>query len=46
MIAAVTDFESGTQYDPEFLKELASASMRVTLTDGAKKTQDLRVAVR
>jgi uncharacterized protein (DUF2141 family) len=46
MIAAVTDFESGTQYDPEFLKELAGASMRVTLTDGAKKTQDLRVAVR
>ncbi len=46
MIAAVTDFESGSQYDPEFLKELAGASMRVTLTDGTKKTQDLRVAVR
>jgi len=46
MIAAVTDFESGTQFDPEFLKELSSASMRVTLTDGTKKTQDLRVAVR
>ena len=44
MIAAVTDFEPGGQYDPEFLKALSSAAVRLTLTEGAKKTQDLRVA--
>ena len=44
LIAAVTDFDPGTQYDPEFLKALAGAAVRVTLSDGAKRTQDLRVA--
>lgn len=43
-IAAVTDLEPGGQYDPEFLKALSGASIRVTLTEGTKKTQDLRVA--
>lgn len=43
-IAAVTDIEPGGQYDPEFLKALSGASIRVTLTEGTKKTQDLRVA--
>jgi hypothetical protein len=43
-IAAVTDLEPGGQYDPEFLKALSAASIRVTLTEGTKKTQDLRVA--
>lgn len=46
LIAAVTDFDSGTQYDPEFLKAFAAASMRISLTEGTKKTQDLRVAAR
>ncbi len=44
MIGAVLDFEPGTQYDPEFLKAFAGASMRITLSDGGKRTQDLRVA--
>jgi uncharacterized protein (DUF2141 family) len=43
-IAAVTDLEPGGQYDPEFLKALSGASIHVTLTEGTKKTQDLRVA--
>ena len=43
-IAAVTDLEPGGQYDPEFLKALSGASIRVTLSEGTKKTQDLRVA--
>ena len=42
-IAAVTDLEPGGQYDPEFLKALAGASVHVSLTEGTKKTQDLRV---
>jgi hypothetical protein len=44
LLAAVTDLESGGQYDPEFLRTLAgAAAMRVVLTEGAKLTQDLRV---
>lgn len=44
MIVAVTDVEPGEWFDPAFLAELARASMRVTLQDGEKKTQDLRLA--
>jgi hypothetical protein len=33
------------QYDLEFLKALLAASTRVTLGDGAKVTQDLRITV-
>jgi protocatechuate 3,4-dioxygenase beta subunit len=43
-LAAVTDFEPGSQYDPVFLKELASASMRVTINEGGRQVQDIRVA--
>jgi hypothetical protein len=44
MIVAVTDVEPGEWFDPDFLAELAPASMRVTLQDGEKKTQDIRLA--
>jgi len=44
MIVAVTDVEPGEWYDPAFLAELASASMRLSLKDGEKKTQDIRLA--
>jgi hypothetical protein len=45
LLAAVTDLENGGQYDPEFLKTLGTAgAMRISLTDGAKLSQDLRVA--
>lgn len=43
LIAAVADFEQGVQYDPEFLRTLAAAAVPVTLTEGGKVTQDLRV---
>jgi hypothetical protein len=44
MLAAVADLEFGGQYDPEFLKSLAaSAPMRVTLAEGQRVTQDLRM---
>ena len=42
-IAALSDLEPGTQYDPEFLRTLLVASTRVTLGEGAKLTQDLRI---
>jgi uncharacterized protein (DUF2141 family) len=44
-IAALSDLEPGMQYDPEFLRALVGASTRVTLGDGAKVTQDLRITV-
>jgi hypothetical protein len=44
LIAAVTDLEQGLQYDPEFLRTLAAVSTRISLGDGEKKTQDLRLA--
>ena len=43
LLAAVTDLESGAQYDPEFLRSLNGASLRVTLSEGGKLTQDLRI---
>lgn len=44
-IAALSDLEPGMQYDLEFLKTLLVASTRVTLGDGAKVTQDLRITI-
>jgi len=43
MMAAVTDVEPGEWFDPEFLQQLRPASVRVTLSEGDKKTQDLRI---
>lgn len=43
-LAAVTDVEPGEWFDPEFLRELLSASMRISLADGDKKTQDIRLS--
>ena len=42
-LAAVMDLDSGGQYDPEFLRTVVPASVLVTVTDGGKITQDLRV---
>lgn len=43
-IAAVTDVEPGEWFDPTFLQELSGASMRITLVDGDRKTQDIRLS--
>ena len=43
LMAAVTDVEPGEWFDPEFLQQLRAASARVTLNEGDKKTQDLRL---
>ncbi len=43
-IAAVTDVEPGEWFDPAFLQELLAASMRITLNEGDRKTQDIRLA--
>ena len=42
-LAVVTDLDPGGQFDPELLKTL-TAGVRVTLTEGGKLLQDLRMA--
>ncbi|HEX7777612.1 MAG TPA: carboxypeptidase regulatory-like domain-containing protein, partial [Vicinamibacterales bacterium] len=43
MIAAVTDLDPGGQFDPEFLKAVAGGSVRVSIAEGSRVAQDLRV---
>jgi hypothetical protein len=42
-VSAVLDPEPGVWFDPQFLQQLESSSMRVTLGQGEKKVQNLRV---
>lgn len=42
-LAAVTDLEPGRQFDQELLRTLVGASVHVTLADGGRVTQGLRV---
>jgi hypothetical protein len=42
-MSAVVDIESGEQFDPAFLQQLSGAAFRITLADGEKKAQDIRV---
>jgi hypothetical protein len=43
-LAALTELENGAQYDPAFLKELAGASMRITVSQGGRHVHEMRVA--
>lgn len=43
-LTAVTDVEPGEWYDPAFLAQLGQASIAISLGDGEKKTQDIKVA--
>jgi hypothetical protein len=42
-LVAVTDLEAGQWFDPAFLKELLAGSMAVTLAEGERKEQTLRI---
>jgi hypothetical protein len=42
-LVPVYDPEPGSWFDPAFLQQLESASVRVTIADGEKKEQNLRV---
>jgi hypothetical protein len=44
LIAALTDLEPGAQYDPDFLKTLVGASMAISIAEGGRQTQDIRLA--
>lgn len=43
-VAALTDAESEDWQTPEFLAQVVPAAVKVTITDGARTTQDLRIA--
>jgi uncharacterized protein (DUF2141 family) len=43
-IAAVTDMDASETHDPAFLEALLPASIAITLADGERKVQGLRVA--
>ncbi len=42
-LGAVTDTDAGDLTDPSFLEQVAAASLRVTITDGGKTVQNLRL---
>jgi len=42
-LAAVQDLDNGAQFEPDFLRELSRASVPVTITEGGKTVQDLRI---
>jgi len=42
-LAAVDDVEPGEWYDPAFLQRLAPSAIKVTIGEGEKKTQDIRI---
>jgi hypothetical protein len=44
LIAAVTDVEQSEWYDPSFLAQLVDASTKITLAEGEKKVQNLKIA--
>jgi hypothetical protein len=43
-ITAVTDVEPGDWFDPDFLSAIVGASIPVSVSEGEKKVQDLKVA--
>ena len=42
-LAALTDITPGDQTDPTFLQQLVGASIAISLADGEKKVQDIRI---
>lgn len=42
-IAAVDDVEQGEWYDPAFLQRLVPSAVKVTIAEGEKKVQDLKI---
>jgi hypothetical protein len=38
------DPEPGSWYDPAFLQQLESSALRVSIAEGEKKVQDIRIS--
>ena len=43
-VCALTDLDRSQMYDPAFLESIVQGSFKIMLTDGEKKTQDLKLA--
>jgi hypothetical protein len=43
-LTAITDVEPGEWFDPDFLAQLASVSIPISLSEGESKVQDIRLA--
>jgi protocatechuate 3,4-dioxygenase beta subunit len=43
LIAAVDDVEQGEWWDPAFLQRLVPASMKISIAEGEKKVQDVKI---
>ena len=43
LVAAVTDVEQGSWFDPAFLEQLLPAAVRITLAEGERRVLDLKV---
>ena len=43
-LAALSDFESADVFKPEFLDQVAAAAMKITIAEGEKKVQDLKIS--
>jgi hypothetical protein len=46
LLAAVTDFETNAYLDPEFLEGLVGSAIKISLAEGDKKVQDIRIGGR
>jgi len=42
-LAALTDFEPQDIYKPEFLEQVAPVALKITIAEGEKKVQDLKI---
>ena len=43
LLAAVTDIDNGEWLDPAFLDQIAPNALKLSLAEGEKKTQDIRI---
>jgi hypothetical protein len=43
-MAALADYDPAEVYRPEFLEQVAALAMKVTIGEGEKKVQDLKIA--
>ena len=43
LIAALTDVQPGEWRDPAFLEQLVAAAIKITLRDGEKTIQDIKI---
>jgi Carboxypeptidase regulatory-like domain len=46
LVTAVSDLDPGEWFDPSVLEQLSKSALTITLTEGEKRTQDLRLVER